>query len=88
MQQLNEMMPWRGALILLDFDEPHLGTLFEVVGGHPYLLRDSLLIEGLTRVDDHERIRLVVELGEVHLLEMGWSVVVVFVGDCRLRLGR
>jgi hypothetical protein len=47
------------------------------------LLGDPFLMEGLVSVDECERIRLAVELGEVHLLELGRSIIVVIVGDQR-----
>jgi hypothetical protein len=54
---------------------------FQVVGGHPNLPLDcdALLMEvGLTTVDELQQVRLAVELGEVQLLEPGWTITMVF----------
>lgn len=79
-EELGETPPGRCAAIALDLHEPHLGAVLQIVRGHPnlFLLGDPLLMEvGFTAVDEREGIRFAVILGESHLLETWWSIVVV-----------
>jgi len=79
--QLLEAAPrWR-TLVRLDLDVPHLRPVLQVVGGHPdllLLLHDAQLVEvGLPTINEDEGISLAVVPWKVHLLELGWAVVVV-----------
>jgi hypothetical protein len=44
-EEFGEVAPWWRALITLDLDVPQLGRGFKVVGSHPNLLHDALLME-------------------------------------------
>jgi hypothetical protein len=64
---------------LLYLDEPQLGDVVEVVGGHPhaFLVNDALLMEvGLTPVEEHQWISFAIILWEVQLLEPRGSILV------------
>ena len=75
---------------LLDLHVPELSACLKIVLRHPYLLLldDPSLVEiGLAPVDEHQRIRLPIELGEVELLESGRAIVVMFTRPGSRRLG-
>jgi hypothetical protein len=77
-QQLLEGVLGQGAFVPLDHEVPHLRALLQVVGGHPYLLHDSLLMEiRLTAIDEDQRIGFPVIAGKIHLLEPWWAIMVV-----------
>jgi hypothetical protein len=68
---------------LLYLDEPQLGDVVEVVGGHPhaFLVDDALLMEvGLTSVKEHQWISFAIILWEVQLLEPRGSILVMIAG--------
>lgn len=76
--EVGEAAPGRRALILLNLHVPELRLVVEVVGSHPHLLlHDALLMEvGLATIDEDEGVLRAIVLGEVHLLELRRSVVV------------
>jgi hypothetical protein len=64
-------------------DEPQLGDIVEVVGGHPhaFLVDDALLMEvGLIPVKEHQWISFAIIRWEVHLLEPRGSILVMIAG--------
>jgi hypothetical protein len=64
-------------------DEPQLGDVVLVVGGHPhaFLVDDALLMEvGLTSIKEHPWISFAIILWEVQLLEPRRSILVMIVG--------
>jgi len=95
-QQVLEAAPRRNPLVLLDLDVPHLGTLLQIVGGHPnlLLLHDALLVEvGFAAVNEDERIGFAVIPRKIQFLESWRPVLVVLpcgglvAGGRRRRLG-
>ena len=72
-----------------------LSTGFQIVRRHPHLLflRDALLDEvGFAPIDERQGIGFPIKFWEIHLLESGRPVVVVFIGGrgpgARYRVGR
>jgi len=68
-QELGEAAPRRGALILLDLEEPNPGVIFQITGSHPYLffLHDAFPVEvGLALVDEGQRIRFPIKFRKIH----------------------
>ena len=64
---------------MLYLDEPQLGDIVEVVGGHShaFLVDDALLMEvGLTSIKEHQWISFAIILWEVQLLEPRGSILV------------
>jgi len=72
MEELLEVAPGRGPLVLLDLVVPQLGAILQVIGCHPHLLflHDALLMEiGVAAIEKDQRIRLAIKAREIHLLE-------------------
>jgi hypothetical protein len=91
-QQLREAAPGRRALVRLDQKVPHLCTLLKVVGGHPYLLllHDALLMEiRFAPTGENQWIRFPIIAGEIHLLKVRRSIIVVLpiIGPMAARRG-
>jgi hypothetical protein len=72
---------------LMYLDEPQLGDVVEVVGGHPhaFLVDGALLMEvGLTSIKEHQWISFAIILWEVQLLEPRRSILVMIAGALSL----
>ena len=83
MEELLEVAPGRGPLVLLDLVVPQLGAILQVIGCHPHLLflHDSLLMKiGVAVIEKDQRVRLAIKVREIHLLEFWRPVIVVFAG--------
>jgi len=77
LQKLLEAPLGRRAFILLELDEPELGNVLQIVGGHPHaLLRHGALLAeiGLAPIYEQQRIRLAVKSGKIQFLEPGRSI--------------